>query len=49
MLTEGDVRAMAENPEKAMEEIHLRATKMSQVLENILHESHGVPRWGINE
>ncbi len=49
MLTEGEVRTMAENPERAMEEIHLRATKMSQVLEKILQESHGIPRWGINE
>jgi len=49
MLTEGEVRTMAENPDKAMEEIHLRATKMSQVLEKILQESHGIPRWGINE
>lgn len=38
-----------DTPEKDMEAIHLRATKMSRVLEKILHEPHGVPRWGINE
>jgi len=27
-----------------MEEIHLRATKMSRVLDDILHGPHGVPR-----
>ena len=49
MLTEGDVRTMAQSPDQDIEKIHLRATKMSQVLEKILHEPHGVPRWGINE
>jgi hypothetical protein len=32
-----------------MEEMWVRATQVSSVLENILREPHGVPRWGINE
>ena len=40
---------MAEDPEQVMEEMWVRATQVSSVLENILHEPHGVPRWGLNE
>ena len=40
---------MAENPEQVMEEIQLRATQVSSVLEGILLEPHGRPNWGINE
>lgn len=49
LLTAGDVNAMNQNPEQAMEDIRLRATQMSQILEDILHEPHGEPRWGLNE
>ncbi len=35
--------------ERLMEEISLRATLVGPVLEAILHEQHGQPRWGINE
>ena len=45
----GDVKTMVEDPEKVMEEIWMRATQVSSVLENILQEPHGVPRWGLNE
>lgn len=44
-----DVKMMAEDPERVMEEMWQRATQVSSVLENILREPHGVPRWGINE
>jgi hypothetical protein len=44
-----DVKLMAEDPERVMEEMWVRATQVSSVLENILQEPHGVPRWGLNE
>lgn len=49
LLTEGDVKLMAENPERVMEEIELRANRVSSVLERILQEPHGRPDWGIND
>lgn len=49
LLTEGDVKRMAENPERVMRDIELRATQVSSVLENILLEPHGRPDWGIND
>jgi len=49
LLTDGDVRMMAEDPERVMAEIQVRATQVSSVLENILLESHGRPDWGIND
>jgi hypothetical protein len=53
LLTEGEIRMMAENPEQnpeqVMEEIQVRATQVSSVLEGILLEPHGRPDWGINE
>lgn len=49
LITEGDVKMMVENPEQVMEEIEARATRVSSILEGILLEPHGVPRWGINE
>jgi hypothetical protein len=49
MMTEADVKLMAEDPERVMEEIWQRATQVGSVLENILQEPHGVPRWGLNE
>jgi hypothetical protein len=42
-------KVMADDPEQVMEEMWVRATQVSSVLENILREPHGVPRWGINE
>jgi hypothetical protein len=49
LLTEGDVRLMAEAPEKVMAEIHARAERVSSVLEGILSETHGRACWGLNE
>jgi hypothetical protein len=49
LITKGDIELMAESPEQAMEEIRVRATQMSSLLENILHDTHGHPRWGLNE
>ena len=49
LLTEGDVKMMVENPAKIMEEIRVRAEQVSSVLEGILLEPHGEPRWGLNE
>ena len=49
LLTEGDVKLMADNPELVMKEIELRATKVSSVLEDILREPHGRIDWGLNE
>lgn len=49
LLTEGDVKLMAENPERVMEDIETRATVMSSVLADILLEPHGRTDWGLNE
>lgn len=49
LLTEGDVKLMAENPERVMENIEARATAVSSVLEKILAEPHGHGDWGIND
>jgi hypothetical protein len=49
LLTEGDVRMMADDPKRVMEELEARATQLSAVLEEILQEPHGEPRWGLNE
>jgi hypothetical protein len=49
LITAGEVKKLAESPEQVMEEIWLRATQIGSVLENILHEPHGQPRWGLNE
>lgn len=49
LITDGDMRMLVEDPELVMEEIELRATEVGSVLENILREAHGQPRWGINE
>ncbi len=49
LLTEGHADMMAENPEHVMQEIELRATQVSSVLEGILLEPHGRPDWGLNE
>lgn len=49
LLKESDIKMMSVNPEQVMEEIRLRATQVSSVLEKILLEPHGEPRWGLNE
>ena len=49
LIAEGDVKMMAEDPERVMEEIALRATQVGSVLEGIFLEPHGQPRWGLNE
>ena len=49
LMQDGDVKMMVESPEQVMEEIRLRATQVSSVLEGIFLEPHGQPRWGINE
>lgn len=49
LITAGDVALMATNPEVAIEEIRVRATQMSSVLEAILRDTHGHIDWGINE
>jgi hypothetical protein len=52
-LREGEARSLPEIPgkltERMMEEISMRATVVGPVLEAILHEQHGQPRWGLNE
>ena len=48
-LSGGDLRTIVEDPERVMEEMWLRANQVSSVLENILREPHGEPRWGLNE
>ncbi len=35
--------------ERRMEEVSKRATVLGPVLEAILQEQHGQPRWGLNE
>lgn len=49
LIAEGDVKVMADDPERVMEDMWVRATQVGSVLENILHEPHGEPRWGLNE
>jgi hypothetical protein len=49
LLTQGEIRVLAEDPQRMEEEFLLRATKMSQVLEEILRHSHRETHWGINE
>ncbi len=49
LLPAGHVELRVEDPEQVMEEIQLRATQVSSVLEEILSDSHGRPDWGLNE
>ena len=49
LLTEGEPKKLAHDPEWWMADIETRATEVGSVLEGILHESHGIPRWGLNE
>jgi len=49
LLAKGKVNLAAEDPERVMEDLELRATQFSSVLEDILREPHGRPDWGLNE
>ena len=49
LLNADDVKLMAEDPEQVMAAMRLRATQVGSVLESILREPHGEPRWGLNE
>ena len=49
LLTQGKVEVRVDNPEQIMEEIRVRAEQVSSILEGILTEPHGEPRWGLNE
>lgn len=43
------MRVLAEEPSRMEAEILMRATKMSEVLEEILRHAHREPHWGLNE
>jgi hypothetical protein len=49
MLQDGKMESAPAEPERRMEEFMVRATQVGSVLEGILHEPHGQPRWGLNE
>jgi hypothetical protein len=49
LLNEGEMKLLVDDPEQVMEEIRVRAEQVSSILEGILLEPHGEPRWGINE
>jgi len=53
ILPEQDARLFPDDPgkltERRMEEVSKRATFLGPVLEAILREQHGQPRWGLNE
>ena len=49
LMTGRQVKLMAGDSERVIEKINLQATQFSQVLEGILQEPHGQPRWGLNE
>ena len=49
MLGQGDVKLMAENSELVMADLRQRAEQVGSVLNEILNEPHGEPRWGLNE
>ena len=52
-LRKGEAGLLPDDPgkmtERLMEEISMRATVVGPVLEGILHDQHGQPRWGLNE
>jgi hypothetical protein len=39
----------AEESERVLEQINLRATQLSQVLEEILNQPHDVPHWEVDD
>jgi hypothetical protein len=49
LLTEGEMNLTADNPERVMDEIHIRAERVGAVLEAILLEPHGRPQWGTED
>ena len=49
LLTGGEMKWLAQSPEKTFTELQQRATQMSQVLEEILCKTHRPARWGLNE
>lgn len=49
MLTKDDVKLMAEDPARVMQDIEERATVVSSVLAGILLEPQGRTDWGLNE
>ena len=49
MLKDGNKELVPAEPERMMDEFMVRATQVGSVLEGILHEPHGQPRWGLNE
>jgi hypothetical protein len=49
MLTNNQPKLIPQDPEMLIAEISQRATHMSSILEGILQEPHGQPRWGLNE
>lgn len=49
LLTNTEVRTLADDPEQVIQEIEVRATKVSSVLRNILTEPHDRPDWGLND
>ncbi len=49
LITNGELELVAEDVERVMERINVRATQFRRVLEDVLHEPHGEPHWGIND
>jgi hypothetical protein len=49
LIASDEAKKVVEDPELLMEEMWMRATQVSTVLEEILREPHGMPRWGLNE
>ena len=49
LMTDGTGKVTKVNPDEVMAEMTVRATYIGSVLEAILHEPHGEPRWGLNE
>jgi len=49
LLQQGEGQWMAEDPEQVLADLQRRAEEVSSLLEGILLEPHGIPRWGINE
>lgn len=49
LIAANATKATVDDPELLMEQMWMRATQVSTVLEEILREPHGVPRWGLNE
>lgn len=48
-ITLDDIELVVEESEKMREHIRVQATKMSPILEALLHDAHGQIRWGLNE